>query len=121
MPTLSLCLWILTSSWHQIQIMMNLIVTNSTRPDISFAVNKLAAYTANLGLKHHGAIKWLLKYRVGMKTLRITYKKSQDETENNNLFHGYTDAVFVNADEHKSMTGCIFLAVGGAITKKSKK
>jgi hypothetical protein len=96
------------------------IFSNSTRPDISFAVNKLAAYTANPGLQHHGAIKRILRYLAGTKTLGIIYRKSQDETENNNLFHGYADASFANEDL-KSTTGYIFLTAGGAITWKSKK
>ena len=37
-------------------------LANSTRPDISYAVNKLAAYTANPGLKDHGAVKQILRY-----------------------------------------------------------
>jgi hypothetical protein len=96
-------------------------IANSTRPDISFAVNKLAAYTANPGLQHHGAIKRILRYLAGTKTLGIIYRKSQDETGNNNLFHGYADASFANAEDLKSTTGYIFLTAGGAITWKSKK
>ena len=48
-------------------------ISNSTRPDISYAVNKLAAYTAIPGLQHHSAIKQILRYLAGMKTLGITY------------------------------------------------
>jgi hypothetical protein len=96
-------------------------VANSTRPDISYAVNKLAAYTANPGLKHHGAIKRILRYLAGTKTLGITYRKSQDVTGIDNLFHGYADAAYANADDFKSTTGYVFLAAGGAITWKSKK
>jgi hypothetical protein len=91
------------------------------RPDICYAVNKLAAYTANPGSQHHGAIKRILRYLAGMKTLGITYNKSRDENGNQNLFHGYADAAFVNANDHKSTTGYVFLAAGGAITWKSKK
>jgi Reverse transcriptase (RNA-dependent DNA polymerase) len=96
-------------------------ISNSTRPDISYAVNRLAAYTANPGLQHHGAIKWILRYLAGTKTLGITYRKSQDVTEANNLFHGYADAAYANADDLKSTTGYVFLAGGGAVTWKSKK
>jgi hypothetical protein len=96
-------------------------ISNSTRPDISYAVNKLAAYTTNPGLQHHGAIKRILRYLAGMKTLGITYRKSQDGTEDDNLFHGYADAAYANTDDLKSTTGYVFLAVGGAITWKSKK
>jgi Reverse transcriptase (RNA-dependent DNA polymerase) len=96
-------------------------IANSTRPDISYAVNRLTAYTANPGLEHHSAIKQILQYLAGMKTLGITYWKSQDVTEANNLFHGYADAAYANAKDLKSMTGYVFLAAGGVITWKSKK
>ena len=88
---------------------------------ISYAVNKLATYTANPGLQHHSAIKRILRYLAGMKTLGITYHNSPDDTDANNLFHGYADAAFTNADDHKSTTGYVFLGLGGAITWKSKK
>jgi hypothetical protein len=80
-----------------------------------YAVNKLAAYTANPGLQHHGAIKRILRYLAGTKTLGITYRKSQDGTEEDNLFHGYADAAYANADDLKSTTSYVFLAV--AISK----
>jgi len=48
-------------------------IANSTRPDISYTVNRLAAYTTNPGLQHHGAIKQILQYLAGTKTLGITY------------------------------------------------
>ena len=96
-------------------------ISNSTWPDISYAVNKLAAYTANLGLQHHGAIKRILRYLAGMKTLGITGGNTPDETDNDNLFYGYADATFANADDHKSTTGYVFLRSEGAITWKSKK
>ena len=48
-------------------------ISNSTWLDISYAVNKLATYTANPGLQHHSAIKRILRYLAGTKTLGITY------------------------------------------------
>jgi hypothetical protein len=56
-----------------------------------------------------------------MKTLGITYKKSQDGNEADNLFHGYADAAYANTDDLKYMTGYVFLAGGGTIMWKSKK
>jgi KUP system potassium uptake protein len=81
----------------------------------------LAAYTANPSLQHHGALKRILRYLVGTKTLGITYSNSQDATENRNLFHGYADAAYANTNNHKSTTGYVFISAGGAITWKSKK
>ena len=80
-------------------------ISNSTWPDISYAINKVAAYTANPGLQHHSAINWILRYLAGTKTLGITYHNTPDETDTNNLFHGYADATFANAGDHKSTTG----------------
>ena len=96
-------------------------ISNSTKPDISFTVNKLATYTIKPGLQHHGAIKQIFWYLAGTKTLGITYRNTPNETDNNNLFHGYADAIFANTDDHKSTTGYVFLGSGGVITWKSKK
>jgi len=95
-------------------------LTNSTRPDIAFAVNRLAAYTANPSLQHVTALKRILRYLAGTKNLGITYSKTANNPDNN-IFHGFADAAFANHDDHKSTSGYVFLAAGGAITWKSKK
>ena len=98
-------------------------LTNSTRLDIAYAVNKLAAYTANPSLQHVGALKQLLRYLKGTKNLGIIYSAtSQNELqESNNLFHGYADAAYTNTDDYKSASGYVFIVGGGAITWQSKK
>jgi hypothetical protein len=95
-------------------------ILNSMRPDISFAVNKLATYTANPSLQHYGALKQILWYLAGTKTLGITYS-SKDATKDHNLFHGFANASFASTDDYKSVTGYVFLSAGGTITWKSKK
>jgi hypothetical protein len=40
-------------------------VANCPRPDISYTVNRLAAYTANPSLQHYGAVKRVLRYLAG--------------------------------------------------------
>jgi len=114
-------------------------VANATRPDISYAVNKLAAYTANPSLEHYGTLKRILRYLAGTKNHGITYRKpighnneanlfhgharnyGPHDHQENNLFHGFADAAFANTDDYKSTTGYVFLASEGAITWKSKK
>ena len=88
-------------------------LANSTRPNIAFAVNQLAAYTANLSLQHVTALKRILQYLAGTKNLGITYSKTADNP-NNNIFHGFANAAFANHDDHKSTSGYVFLAAGGA-------
>jgi hypothetical protein len=56
-----------------------------------------------------------------VRTLGITYRESQNEDKNENLFHGFSDTAFANQDDGKSTSGYIFLASGGVITWKWKK
>jgi hypothetical protein len=72
-------------------------LATATRPDIAFAVNRLAAYTANPSLTH--------------------YRNTLDS----NIFYGYSDAAYANADDLKSTSGYVFLAGGAAITWGSRK
>jgi hypothetical protein len=98
-------------------------LANSTWPDISFAVNRLATYTANPSLQHVTALKRILRYLAGTKNRGIiTYSKTPNNTNRNiNIVYGFADAAFANHDDHKSTSGYIFLVAGGAITWKSKK
>jgi hypothetical protein len=94
---------------------------NGTRLDISYPVNRLGTYTANPGIQHYSAVKWILRYLAGTRPLGITYCISQDEDNNGNLFHRFSDMAFANQEDGKSMSGYVFLASRGAITWKSKK
>ena len=97
-------------------------MANATRPDIAYAVNKLSAYTANPSLQHTGALKRILRYLAGTKTYAITYSKySPTRTlESRNLFHGYANAAYQNAERYKSTSAYVFLMGGGAVTWRSK-
>ena len=99
-----------------------LLGDNCTRPDIAFAVNRLASYTANPSLQHFIAVKRILRYLAGTQDHGITYSKSLAFTNiDDNNFYGFADAAFANHDDLKSTSGYVFLASGGAITWKSKK
>jgi hypothetical protein len=70
-------------------------LANCTRPNISFTVNQLAAYTANPSLQHVTALKRILCYLAGTKNLGITYSKTSDNPyENSNTFYGFADAAY---------------------------
>jgi hypothetical protein len=96
-------------------------ITNSTRPDISFAVNRLRVFMANPSLQHHGVLKRVLRYLADMRTLRITYCKSKDENHIKCLFYGFTDVSHASKEDMKSIVGYVFLVGGGAVTWKLKK
>ena len=91
------------------------------RPDISFAVNRLGAYTANPSMQHMGALKRILRYLAGTKNYGITYRASPTTHDDANLFYGYADAAYANADGYKSTSGYVFIVGDGAITWRSKK
>jgi hypothetical protein len=85
-------------------------LANMTRPDISYPVNRLGAYTANPSLQHYAALKRILRYLSGTRTFGITYRGSKDEIKEGNLFYTLSDAAFANQDDGKSMSGYVFLA-----------
>ena len=86
-------------------------LTNCTRPDIAFTMNRLVSYTANPSLQHFAALKRVLQYLAGTKNYGITYSKSATST-NNNFFFRFANAAFANHDDHKSTSGYVFLASG---------
>src|SRR6267143_4415762 len=66
-------------------------VANVTQPDIAYAINKLATYTANPSLQHVGILKRILHYLARTKNLSITYSENPnlDQLSTSTLFHGY--------------------------------
>jgi transposase InsO family protein len=97
-------------------------LANATRPDIAYAVNRLAAYSANPTLQHASALKRILRYLAGTKDYGIPYRKSPENLPKEmNSFHGFSDAAYANADDCKSTSGYVFISGGGAITWRSKK
>ena len=84
-------------------------------------MNRLAAYTANPSLQHYGSLKQILRYLNDMKSLGISYLAPKDWNNTENLFSGFANAVFMNADNLKSIYGYIFLVAGEAVTWRSKK
>ena len=93
-------------------------VATATRPDITYAVNRLASYTANPSLQHTMALKHILRYLSGTRSYGIVYSKCP---KGDPLFHGYADAALANSDECKSTTGYVYIAGNGAVTWSSKR
>jgi Reverse transcriptase (RNA-dependent DNA polymerase) len=92
-------------------------LVTATRPDIAFAVNRLAAYTANPSLIHYMAAKHILRYLKGTINLGLTYR----DTPDSNIFYRYSNATYTNADKYKSTSGYVFFAGNAAITWGSQK
>ena len=93
-------------------------------PDIAYAINQLAAYTANPSFKHYGTAKHVLRYMKGTRNYGITYHAHSERhigPTDSNSFYGFVDAAFANTDDNQSISGYVFLFNGGTITWGSKK
>jgi transposase InsO family protein len=94
----------------------------ATRPDIAFAVNQLASFTANPTMCHWTAAKRVLRYLKGTKDIGITYSQSgSEDSSSQNRIVGYNDASFADNYDRTSVSGYAFVAAKGAITWGSKK
>jgi hypothetical protein len=93
-------------------------VANATRPDITYAVNRLALYMANPDLQHQTALKCILYYLSGTRDDGITYKNIPNAEP---MFLGYVNAAFADREDKKSTSSYIIIAMGSVITWKSRK
>ena len=86
-------------------------LASATRPDISFAVHRLASFIRNPSLQHQGMLKRILRYLAGTRDYGITYRKSVAPTT---PLTGHADAAFGNTDERKSTSGIVFTSARGS-------
>jgi hypothetical protein len=92
------------------------------RPDISFAVSRVGAYSANPSQAHWTAVKRIFRYLKGTRDLRLTFGGLLPGTNIANTFGAYSDADFAsNPDDRKSVSGYVYMLGGGAIAWHSKK
>ena len=92
-------------------------LANCTRPDIAFAVNLLARYSAAPTRRHWVGVKTILRYLQGTIDLGLFFPKNHDLT-----MVGYADAGY-RSDPHnvKSQTSFVFLCGGTTISWRSCK
>src|SRR5271170_3957643 len=94
-----------------------------TRPDLTFAVQKLAQFSHKPSNKpsnkHWKAIKRVLRYVKGTLDLGITYSGAKNA---NIVAEGFSDADWASdRTDRKSILGYVFTLGGGAIAWSSKK
>ena len=94
-----------------IRSLMYLAIT--TRPDIAYAINKLAQFTSAPKLKHWTAVKRIFRYLKGTKNYKLTYGGS-DELSNEEL-NIYCDADWASDLDRKSISGYVITIAGGAV------
>jgi hypothetical protein len=88
-----------------------------TRPDLAYAVGKLARFSSNPSPEHLHALEHVFAYVNRTKNYCLLYWATGDP-----LPHGYVDADFASdPSDRKSVSGYTFLIAGGAFSWSSKK
>jgi hypothetical protein len=89
-----------------------------TRPDIAFAVSRVAKFTSNPHTSHWTTVKRIFRYLSGTIDLGLSYYGSSQDL----LLRGYCDADYAgDHDDRKSRTWYLFLLANGAIAWCSKR
>ena len=90
-----------------------------TRPDIAFAVNKLAQFSSDPTTEHWTAVKRIFRYLKGTRSHALTYGgRNTDLSEDLNIF---CDADWGSSHDRKSTSGYVLTIAGGAVAWSSKK
>jgi hypothetical protein len=101
--------------WYASTVGSLLYLVVCTRPDLAYAVGMLARHTSQPTMEHVKALKGVLRYLSGTKSLGLVYGASQD-------LSAYTDADFgAELRTAKSTTGFVFLIGGSAFIWLSKR
>jgi hypothetical protein len=91
-------------------------LAGATRPDISFAINKLSRFTFNLGSDHWCTLERVMRYLRGTSTYELYYTRYPAVLE------GYSDSNWISdADEIKATSGYAFTIGGAAVSWRSRK
>jgi hypothetical protein len=101
-----------------------LYATISTRPDISFAVQKLSRHMQAPLKRHMVAAERTLRYLSGTKELGLTFGRTHQQTDNKQqlVVSAFADADWANDKvDRKSITGWVAKLCGDVISWASKK
>jgi hypothetical protein len=91
-------------------------LAGETRPDISFAINKLSRFTSNPGNDHWCALERVMRYLRGTSTYGLHY------TGYPAVLEGYSDSNWISdVDEIKATSGYVFTSDGVVVSWRSHK
>lgn len=93
-----------------------LYLSQSTRPDITYAVNTLSRFNNKPTKEHWIALKRVMRYLKGTVDIKLTFKKNSENIV------GYCDADWAsNIEDRRSCSGNVFMFQGAAISWNSKR
>ena len=95
----------------------------STRPDIAFAVSRLARHNLNPSEAHHRAADRVIQYLYSTRSFALRLGNSdQQDTKSIETFIGSSDASFAdNTEDRKSSQGYVLRLYGGPIAWRASK
>lgn len=93
-----------------------LYIMLGTRPDIAYAVTKLAQFSANPSQEHIDKAKYIFRYLLGTKNYALIYNGKEQEG-----LIGYTDSDYAEDPNHRrSVTGNVVMLAGCAVSWRSR-
>ncbi|GFU59006.1 retrovirus-related Pol polyprotein from transposon TNT 1-94 [Trichonephila clavipes] len=91
------------------------IVTNRTRPDISFVISYLSQFNHNPEKRHYNLAKRVLRYLMGSKNKKLFYENEFG------ILNASSDASWGKAENGKSFSGGVVLLGNSLILWKCRK
>ncbi|XP_031270992.1 secreted RxLR effector protein 161-like [Pistacia vera] len=89
-----------------------------SRPDLGFVVSLVSKFMSNPGKSQWMALKWIMKYLNGTRSIGIVFKKNQSD---NDYVEGFSNANYASdVDRRKSTSGFVFTLWGNTISWKFK-
>ena len=99
------------------QVLGSMQYLSLTRPDISFAVNKLSQFMHQPTITHWSAVKRVLRYLKGTSDHGILIRKTSPST-----LHAYADADWAtNFNDRTSTSGYVVFLGSNSVSWSSKK
>jgi hypothetical protein len=93
-----------------------MFVMLATRPDIAFAITKLAQFSHNPGMKHWRAVQRVLRYLHTTMDLGITYGNDKVNSSPSNLkIVAYCDADWASDRDDRRSVSAYLVAINGAV------
>ena len=102
------------------QIIGSLMYLSVTRLDIAFVICMLSKFMTNLKSSHMATTKRVLRYVKGATNLRMFYKRSVENFEDD--LKVYTDSDYAGyIEDIRSTSGYVFFLNGGVVAWSSRK
>ncbi|KAM7513548.1 hypothetical protein LguiA_003131 [Lonicera macranthoides] len=94
----------------------SLLYLTASRPDLAHAVGMVSRYMSNPGKEHWNAVKWVLRYLQGTKSLGIVFERKDGADS----VAGFVDSDYTgDLDKRRSTTGYVFTLASGPVSWRS--